>query len=142
MGKYRLGDRSLDNLIGVHPIMVRVVKLAIDITDQDFTVIEGVRRVERQKMLVATGKSKTMNSRHLIQADGYGHAVDLAPYVDGAILWTDTSRFRRIAKAVFSAAEQVSVRVRWGNDWDGDGIEVGPDPDESFADWPHFELRR
>lgn len=34
---------------------------------------------------------------------------------------------------------EVCPSVRWGNDWDGDGVPVGPDPDESLVDMPHWE---
>ena len=71
---YRLSQRSMQNLSGVHPDLVAVVKRAIEITEQDFSVIEGIRNIDRQRKLVAQGKSQTMNSRHLT-----GHAVDLAP---------------------------------------------------------------
>ena len=73
---YKLGTRSLQSLSGVHPDLVAVVKRAIQITPQDFTVIEGVRNIERQKQLVAKGASKTMNSRHIT-----GHAVDMVPWL-------------------------------------------------------------
>ena len=72
---YVLGKRSLSNLKGIHPDLVSVVKRAIDITDQDFTVIEGLRDIDRQRELFKSGASTTMNSRHLT-----GHAVDIAPY--------------------------------------------------------------
>ena len=72
---YTLGKRSLQNLSGVHPDLVDVVKRAIEITEQDFSVIEGIRNINRQRELVKTGKSTTMNSRHLT-----GHAVDIAPW--------------------------------------------------------------
>ena len=69
---YKLGTRSLQSLSGVHPDMVAVVKRAIEITEQDFTVIEGIRNVNRQRALLKAGKSTTMNSRHIT-----GHAVDM-----------------------------------------------------------------
>jgi peptidoglycan L-alanyl-D-glutamate endopeptidase CwlK len=72
---YTLGNRSLQNLSGVHPDLVAVVKRAVEITEQDFSVIEGIRNINRQRELVKTGKSTTMNSRHLT-----GHAVDIAPW--------------------------------------------------------------
>lgn len=34
---------------------------------------------------------------------------------------------------------EVCPSVRWGNDWDGDGIVVKDDPDESLVDMPHWE---
>jgi len=116
---YRLGQRSMQNLSGVHPDLVAVVKRAIEITEQDFSVIEGVRNIDRQRQLVAKGASKTMNSRHLT-----GHAVDLAPY---PLSW-DWEYFYPIADAMKQAAEELDVDLEWGGDW------------ESFADGPHFQL--
>ena len=71
---YKLSQRSLQNLSGVHPDLVAVVKRAIEITEQDFSVIEGIRSIDRQRELVKSGASQPMNSRHLT-----GHAVDIAP---------------------------------------------------------------
>ena len=71
---YQLGTRSKQKLSGVHPDMVAVVSRAIELSEQDFSVLEGIRHINRQRELVKTGKSTTMNSRHLT-----GHAVDLVP---------------------------------------------------------------
>lgn len=119
---YKLGEISLDRLRHVHPDLVRVVKRAIEITDVDFTVLEGLRTLDRQKQLVASGASTTMNSRHLT-----GHAVDLAPVVDGKVSW-DWPLYHRIAKAVKQAAKELGVPVEWGGDW------------KSFKDGPHWQL--
>jgi len=119
MSNYRLSQRSMQNLSGVHPDLVAVVKRAIEITEQDFSVIEGVRNIDRQRKLVAQGKSKTMNSRHLT-----GHAVDLAPY---PLSW-DWEYFYPIADAMKQAAEELEVDLEWGGDW------------SSFPDGPHFQL--
>lgn len=87
---YQLGKTSLQRLDGVHPNLVRVVRRAIEITAQDFSVNEGLRTLERQRRLVASGASQTLNSKHLKQADGFGHAVDLVPR--GAILTATAHR--------------------------------------------------
>ena len=79
---YQLSKKSLSKLEGVHDDLVRVVKRAIEITQVDFTVLEGVRSKARQAQLVASGASKTMDGRHLT-----GHAVDLAAYVAGSPRW-------------------------------------------------------
>jgi len=75
-----LSQRSRDKLAGVHPDLVRVVERAIELTEIDFVVTEGLRTVERQKQLVAAGASATMNSRHIT-----GHAVDVAALVAGEV---------------------------------------------------------
>jgi len=118
---YKLGTRSKQKLSGVHPDMVAVVKRAIEITEQDFTVIEGIRNVSRQRELYKAGKSTTMNSRHLT-----GHAVDLAPW---PISW-EWEGFYPIADAMKAAAEELEIDIVWGGDW------------KSFPDGPHFELSR
>lgn len=139
---YTPSKRSLCNLDGVHPILSACVLLAMRVHSKvDFSVNEGVRTVERQIELVEQGKSRTTKSKHLKQDDGYGHAVDLLPWVDGAVPWSDMEPFREINKAIQSAAFQLGVRISWGNDWDMDGVEVAQDPDESFVDAPHFEYR-
>jgi peptidoglycan LD-endopeptidase CwlK len=118
---YQLGNRSLQSLSGVHPDLVAVVKRAIEISEQDFTVLEGIRNINRQRELVKAGKSTTMNSRHLT-----GHAVDLAPW---PISW-DWEYFYPIADAMKAAAEELDINLEWGGDW------------KSFPDGPHFQLSR
>ena len=135
-----LGARSLERLKGVHPDLVRVVKRAIAISSQDFSVLEGVRSLARQKELYAKGRTApgpkvtwTMNSKHRKQADGFGHAVDLVPF---PLDWNTTSKFNAIADAVFRAAEVEGVAIRWGADWDRDGKPR----ERGESDSPHFEL--
>lgn len=119
---YRLSQRSLDRMKGVHPDLVAVIKRAIEITPIDFTVLEGVRTEERQRRLVASGASRTMNSRHLT-----GHAVDIAPLDDGQVSWA-WPLYYPLADAVKQAADELGVSVEWGGDW------------KSFKDGPHWQL--
>lgn len=128
--KFALSQRSMDRLQGVHPDLVAVVMAAIGMAGQDFMVVEGVRTVERQRELVAKGASRTMNSYHLPQATGYGHAVDLAPLVGKEIPWNDWAAFARMADTVKSAARELGVPVEWGGDW------------KTFKDGPHFQIPR
>jgi len=117
-----LGARSISRLDGVHPDLVRVVKRAAAISDLDFTVLEGLRTLDRQKKLFAQRATKTMNSRHLT-----GHAVDLAPILAGEVSW-DWPLYHRLAKIVKQAAKEEGVSLTWGGDW------------RSFKDGPHWEL--
>lgn len=77
---FKLSNRSKVKLEGVHPDMVAVVERAIELTSVDFGVTYGVRTVEEQEKLVASGRSQTMKSKHLIQDSGYSHAVDVVAY--------------------------------------------------------------
>lgn len=130
MSKYQLSNRSLSRLVGVHPDLVDVVKLAIERTPVDFLVVEGVRTVAQQRENVAKGVSQSMDSYHLPQADGLGHAVDLAPLVDGAIPWKNWRAFSELAEVVKACAAELSVPVEWGGDW------------KTFKDGPHFQIPR
>jgi len=117
-----LSLRSMKNLQGVHPDLVAIVTRAASLTPVPFEVIEGRRTVERQKQLVAAGASKTMNSRHIT-----GHAVDVAPTVDGKIRW-DWPLYHKLAPAMKQAAQELGKPITWGGDW------------RTFKDGPHFEL--
>lgn len=119
---FKLGPRSLLNLRGVHPDLVRVVKRAISMSPLDFTVIEGRRSIARQKELVAKGASKTMRSRHI-----HGFAVDIAPYVGGQVRW-DWPLYDQLAEVIKAAAKLERVKLEWGGDW------------VSFKDGPHWQL--
>lgn len=119
---FRLSQKSLNRLSGVHPDLVAVVKRALEISEVDFAVLEGVRSKTRQAQLFKEKATKTINSRHLT-----GHAVDLGAYVAGSIRW-DWPLYYRIADAMKDAAEELGTPLTWGGDW------------ESFPDGPHFEL--
>jgi peptidoglycan L-alanyl-D-glutamate endopeptidase CwlK len=137
---FTFGKTSIGRLRGVHPAMVAVVLLALRKSPQDFSVLEGVRTEQRQRLLYAQGRTTpgdvvtwTLNSPHIPKDDGYGHAVDLTPY---PLDWKDTAAFDRVAQAMFAAAEELGVKIRWGADWDSDG-----NPRErGESDSPHFEL--
>ena len=119
---FELDPKSIDKLIGVHPDLAKVVKLAAQKSPLDFVITEGVRSLERQKQLVAAGASKTLKSRHLT-----GHAVDLAAKVGGEVRW-DWPLYAKLAQAMKEAAIELKVSIQWGGDW------------KTFKDGPHFQL--
>ena len=121
---YKLGPRSQSRLKGVHPDLVKVVERAIEITTVDFTVLEGLRDPARQKTLMESGASQTLNSRHIT-----GHAVDLGAWVDNQVDWS-WPLYYKIAAAMKEAAKELNVAIVWGGDW------------SRFKDGPHYELDR
>ena len=127
---FQLGSGSRAKLFGVKPPLKRIVARAIEITEVDFAVLEGMRTAERQQVLFDDGKSKTLNSRHLT-----GHAVDIGAWVDGKISW-DWKHYPKIAAAMNAAADELGFDITWGGDWDGDGDTT----DQDWHDGPHFEL--
>ena len=152
---FRLSSRSSTRLEGVHPGLVEVVKRAIDITKVDFGVTCGVRSVSEQKKLVAAGKSQTMNSKHIPQADGYSHAVDLVAYIGSDVAW-ELNLYDDICDAMKVAAQELGVAIKWGASWSEGDIRTYAGTAEDamnkyidlrrsqgrrpFIDGPHFEL--
>jgi len=147
---YKLGKRSLSRLEGVNDDLVTVVKYAIGVTKQDFSVICGLRTIEEQKALVAKGASQTMRSKHID-----GNAVDLMAYCNGGGRW-ELNLYDEIADAMKEAAEASGVKLRWGAAWTIDNIAAWDGTAENamnsyidtrrsqgrrpFIDAPHFEV--
>jgi len=119
---FKLSKKSLDRLNGVDKDLIDVVKRAIELTEVDFGVTEGIRTLDRQRVLFNKGKSQTMKSKHLI-----GRAVDVAAYVGNEVSW-DKEHYIIISKAFKQAAKELNVSIRWGGDF------------KSFFDGPHYEL--
>ena len=108
---FALSERSQRNLEGVHPDLQAIVKRAIELTEIDFAVTEGVRSFERQEELFDKGATTTMNSRHLT-----GHAVDVVAYIGTDISWSMPLYFK-IADAFREAAIGLEVPIEWGCAW-------------------------
>lgn len=121
---FRFSSRSLRNLEGVHPDLVAVAHRALEITEIDFLVTEGLRTREKQIELVKAGASRTTRSRHLT-----GHAIDVAAWVAGGVRW-DWPLYAEISRAFKQAAFELKIPIVWGGDW------------KSFRDGPHYELSR
>ncbi len=163
---YQLSTLSKNRLEGVHPTLAKIVNRAITISQQDFSVLEGVRSIE--KCYENYGKGRTASqctakgvpakyakpaltkvtwlnnplaSKHRPQKDGYGHAVDLVPY---PVDWQTLSKFDDIQKAMCEAQKQLksenaipaSTNLRWGANWDGDDNYR----EKGEYDSPHFEI--
>ncbi len=152
---FRLGNRSKQKLEGVHPDMVAVVERAIELTKVDFGVTYGVRTVEEQEKLVASGRSQTMKSKHLIQDTGYSHAVDVVAYDGSDVVW-EINVYDDICDAFKEAAIEQGVAIKWGAAWSEGDIRTYEGTAEDamnnyidlrrsqgrrpFIDGPHFEL--
>ena len=150
---FNLSQKSLDKMNGVDERLQRVVKRAIQLTKQDFMVLEGVRT--KEQCMINYGKGRTaaqcvakgvpaqyanpnaakvtwlndpFASKHVS-----GKAVDLVPY---PVDWNDLKKFDAIAKAMLQAAKELNVPIRWGADWDNDGKPR----EKGESDSPHFEI--
>lgn len=147
---YKLGSRSHSELEGVHPDLILVTSQAIAITEQDFTVHDGRRSMEEQIEYVARGVSRTLKSMHLPQPDGFGHAVDLVPYINGKLRW-ELVPMCTIAVAMRAVAQEEDVPLVWGGFWERlDLMEGSPlllvqrymaaKGEDAFVDAAHYEM--
>lgn len=129
----------------MHPDLVRVINEAIKDSPVDFTVVEGVRTVERQKELYAYGRTVMVRdhakarivthsdgvikkSNHQPKKDGFGYAVDIYPFVGGRVDVEDGKSLLRIGHHIVATGKRLGINVQWGQDW------------KTFVDPPHFEL--
>lgn len=124
---FHFSAKSLTKLREVHPDLRRVAHRALELSRRDFAIIAGARSVDVQKRLVKSGFSNTLHSKHLVQADGYSHAIDVAVYLGDSIEWGN-QYYRPVLQAFVDAAIELGVKIRFGHLW------------ETFEDSGHIEL--
>jgi peptidoglycan L-alanyl-D-glutamate endopeptidase CwlK len=133
-----LSPRSIANLAGVHRDLIDVILEAADDSPIAFAVTEGVRGNARQRELYARKLSRVRFSKHQIQSDGYGHAVDVmavgdldgdgdADAKDRERTW-DRALYTQIAETILAVATRRGVPMKWGGTFPG------------FFDGVHFEM--
>lgn len=123
------GEEKLRTL---HPNLSRLVRAVAQ--TWDVVILETSRTPERQAALVAGGQSQRVDSKHLMQPDGYAHAIDLAPL---PVDWNDARRWYYFGGYCLAMAESLGVRVIWGGDWNHNTQVT----DQSFNDLDHLEVR-
>lgn len=130
---FRFSSRSINNLIGVHPYLVDLMHAALAKVPYDFIVTEGLRSYKRQAQLKREGKSQTLNSYHLRQEDGYGHAVDIAIIPpEGGVTW-EMPYYLANADVILAIAKERGLTIRWGGDFGNKGHGRG-------WDCPHLQI--
>lgn len=164
---YVLGTNSRNQLKGVHPNLVALVEECIKITPVDFGVHSGLRTASEQTALFKRGASqldgRSKKSKHQKQSDGFGHAVDLVPYVGGSLRW-EWPLIYPIAGCMAYLSREMDIEIRWGGVWDRELDGYAPKslsspetyatmmkkavydytvrhPGPDFIDGPHYELK-
>lgn len=127
MNDFEFGRNSKKNLIGVHPKLIQLAEVALSYSTVDFGISEGLRTIERQRELVSSGKSLTMNSYHLPQEDNYSHAIDVYAYVQGKTSYRERD-MKAIAKAMYRASAELGIWIEWGGLW------------TDLVDLPHWQI--
>lgn len=152
---YVLEPISEKRLLRVRKDLAQVLREAQPMLPFQMRITCGARTPEEQRVLYEMGKTRTMNSRHFIQADGFSHAADVVALFKGEPDWS-SEHFFTIASAVRSVAIASGVRVTWGGIWEPPLNDiVGPLTDyrvgyvkafvrghgrKPFFDAPHFQV--
>ena len=143
------GKTSENNLIHVDYRLVRLFRKVVE--NFDCTILSGYRSPSEQYDLYKKGRAEidgvwqiVDKSQVVTYKDGYKKislhnygppslAVDVTPW---PIDWKDKARLSYFAGYVKSVAFTMGYNVKWGADWNQDThIE-----EETFKDWPHFQI--
>lgn len=107
------GISNAEKLRGVDPRLGEVISEAARRAGLRVGVSEGLRDAERQRQMVAEGKSKTMNSKHLHGGAGDFHIIG----DDGKPIW-DFEAYRPLADEAKRVAAELGYNgFEWGGDW-------------------------
>jgi peptidoglycan L-alanyl-D-glutamate endopeptidase CwlK len=115
------------------------------VSPYDITIIHGLRHEDIQNALYESFAStkRFPDSRHNKTDDedieepfSVSDALDFAPWINNTIYWKDTHIFAVIAGIFIAEGTRMGYRIRWGGDWDSDGMTT----DQSLMDWGHIEI--
>lgn len=141
MTNYGWSFNSKARLYTCHLHLQAVANQLIKNAPMDVTIVCGARGKEDQNRWFDAGYSKVRfpDSKHNV-GDGApraeSHALDFAPYVGGSIPWDDEGSFYALAGAWLTTANRMGIRLRYGGDWDRDGLTE----DQTFMDLGHIEI--
>jgi peptidoglycan L-alanyl-D-glutamate endopeptidase CwlK len=149
---HSLSQTSLKRLQTCHPDLQAVILEAIKYSPVDFGVSHGHRTPEEQNELYQKGR--TTPGAIVTFMDGYvkkskhnenpSKAVDI--YCWPTEIMYDMNHLCTVGGVIMATAQRlydegkIKSRIKWGNDWNMNGILVLKDGSEKFIDAPHFEI--
>lgn len=147
---YRFSETSAKRLATCHRDLQLIFEAAIETSKVDFGIASGHRSVAEQQDIYASGRTKP--GPILTYVDGiekkskHNHspsmAVDIYAYYNGKAQWDKEHLIYlgghiMATAAMLRAAGTIRSKLRWGGNWDGDGIVIS---DQNFMDLPHFDI--
>lgn len=139
------GLASQDRLATVHHELRDIFELALSWQIYDIAIIHGWRGKEIQNQAFLEGHSTKewpFSKHNVLGTDDapLSDAVDFGPWCrlpNGrmGIPWKDTHAFAVVGGILLAAAHELDYRVRYGGDWDMDGLTT----DQNLMDWGHIE---
>lgn len=140
---------SLDQIGTLEGSLAQVVLRARAWSRLDFQVSQGARTIEQQQAYFDAGRSKvnpksypTKEALYAAAKHVTGPGAPLSRAVDVFVPGQPAGAYDKNALSylcgVFdAAAKSLGVKIRWGGDFDRDGVLVEAG---TFQDLPHFEL--
>lgn len=120
---FQFSRKSLNKMGGIHPDLKRLCMEVIAHSPIDFGIISGIRTDLEQAKLWAQGRTLpgkivtwVQKSKHQIQPDGYGHAIDFACYMDGVITWSN-KYYYEVADEFKRQSKLLNIPIVSGVDW-------------------------
>lgn len=148
MSGFQFSQASEDLLRGLDPRLVQVMRKALERTPFDWRIVQTQRSIEQQRAYFAAGTSRInpdayigdlprlyRDAKHVV-----GPGQLLARAVDVCLVGKDPYHIPSLcylAGVVRCCAIELGVPVRWGGDFDRDGLLLEPG---TFHDLPHFEI--
>lgn len=131
----KFSPSSTARLLSCDERLHTVALAALEDSPIDFGITCGFRDKTEQDRCCAAGLSKTPwpTSKHNSKPS---RAFDFVPFIDGKPAWEDREAFKDVAHHILMTADRLGIELRWGGDWNGDGIA-----NEKFVDMPHMELK-
>ena len=133
--RFRFSETSRARLATCHSELWEIMMTALAFGFIDMTIVSGKRGREEQNKAYEEGKSKKQfpDSKHNFSPS---LAVDVAPYVNGKIS-DKIQDYTYMAGIIMAVAAYKGINLRWGGNWDGDGVII---QDQDFNDLAHFEV--
>ena len=105
----------------------------------------GSRTPEQQNVLFKKKRSTKdgyiKKSKHQPRNGNPSRALDFVIYSGGNVVW-DINIYECVWFTFLEVAAEFGIDMRWGGDWNRNGIRVDKDPKERFVDCGHVELIR
>ena len=156
---FRFGKRSRREQQGQHPDLIELENRTLENSPVDFGVFDGIRTAREQNQLYQRGASRIdgywLIGKHQKQWDGFCHAGDLVPWLNGRFVW-DWDAIYLICETLVEQARILDVPIRWGGCWGHVPInDLAGSPENwvaeyvkrkleagkrAFNDGPHYEL--
>ena len=141
---FRFSKNSEKKLRGMEKPLQDIFRLALKLSDVDFGISEGHRAISRQKKLYAQGRTEpgdivtNIDGVKNLSDHNYkpARAGDIYAYVNGQANYDDIYMMY-LGGVITAAAKILELDIKWGGNWDGDGVLL---TDQNLKDAPHYSI--